>query len=82
MRVTTTDGYTLRFDWAGEGQTMVYGSPKALECFTDGLTLAGTETVSDRPTGVTPVPVGDEVALRVSAGTVAVWLTFEVLNMM
>ena len=97
MKVTTTDGHTLLFFRNGDpDHVFVAGTDESLDCFIDGVILAGTETVdgpenaSERSTGLIPysatasaleVPswASDRV-LRVSAGTVAIWLTFESLN--
>lgn len=63
MRVTTTDGHELLFVQEKPGMVLVYGSETALECFTNGVTLAGTEVVdgpendSERSTGLIPHPV-------------------------
>ena len=98
MRVTTTDGYELLFVQEKPDAVLVYGSDAAVDCFTNGVTLAGTEVVdgpepgSERSTGVSPQPApvlpseappeAAHTALRVTAGTVALWLTFETLNML
>lgn len=84
MQVVTTDGYTMTFEADGD-YVLVSGDQESLDCFTDGVVLAGTASLpdSERPSGVLPHSDPDrpsETILRVSAGTVALWLEQEVLN--
>lgn len=88
MRVTTTDGIEVFLLRESETSILIYGTSEALECVTDGLILSGTEhatgvvphTVDVLPSDAPSGSVG--MALRVSPGTVAVWLSFEALNML
>ena len=96
MQVTTADGHTLTFLQKNRETVTVYGSKAALDCFTNGVVLAGSETLdgseegSERSAGVVthlcsdrPVEVPSDVSdevLETTPGTVALWLSFEALN--
>lgn len=86
MRVTTDD-YELGLLRVSATEVEVSGSRESLECFTAGVALAGA---SRGPTGASKVEVVREPIeglegpengiLRVTEGTVALWLSFESLN--
>ena len=74
MKFTTKD-FDVRLESLENGQVAIYGSPESLEVVTDTIILCGTE----EGTGLRPDGSG---RLLCSAGTVALWLQFEVLNML
>lgn len=82
MKITTED-YELELSRVGPETVEVSGSSESLECFKAGVQLAGA---SRGPEGSSKVEVvresgeGLNGALRASEGTVALWLSFEVLN--
>lgn len=86
MRVTTDD-YELEIRRVSAGMVEVSGDVESLECFTAGVLLAGA---SRGPDGASRVEVVREPAeglkgpengvYRVTEGTAALWLSFEVLN--
>lgn len=96
MQVTTSDGHTLTFLQKNRETVTIYGSEAALDCFTDGVVLAGSEALdgsendSERSSGVIPHLRSDkpvevpsdvsDVVLETTPGTVALWLSFEALN--
>lgn len=73
MHIVTSDGYEYMITRISETEVEVSGDPEALQVLTDSAILGGTD--QDHP-GVMPMKDG----LRMSEGTVALWLSFEVLN--
>lgn len=87
MKVTTDD-YELDFvRIEAGGMVEVSGNAESLECFTAGVQLAGASEDRHGPSRVEVVresvegPQGPENGiLRVTDGTLALWLSFEALN--
>lgn len=78
MRIESED-YTLTLRRIGDGMVEVIGDTESLDCFTSGVVLAGPEQGSG--VVVHSVPTGSlDGRLRVSSGTVALWLQQEVLH--
>lgn len=71
VRVTTKD-FDVEIKATGDGWMRIDGSAEDLKTVTNTIVLAGAEEDS----GVAP----DNGGLRVREGTVALWLSFEVLN--
>lgn len=86
MRITTDD-YEIELRRVSAEEVEVSGSIDSLECFKAGVHLAGA---SRGPEGISKVEVvresgegleGPENGVyRVTEGTAALWLSFEVLN--
>jgi hypothetical protein len=75
MHIVTSDGYEYMITRISETEVEVSGNPEALQVLTDSAILGGTD--QDHP-GV--MPIEDGQVLRMSEGTAALWLSFEVLN--
>lgn len=77
MRIETAD-YTLSFKRVGD-LAEVTGNRSSLDCFTSGVILTGAE--EGRGVEVLTIPTdASEGRLRVSQGTLALWLQYEALN--
>lgn len=77
MRIESED-YVLEFKRVGES-VEVRGNAPSIDCFTSGVVLAGPEEDSGMEVRRVPTESLDGV-LRVSSGTVALWLQQEVLH--
>lgn len=87
MRILTSDDYEYELTKRDDGFVVVESTPEGLEVLLDTITLAGTATAlvrgEERSSGVQVLYDEDRPSDRrvaVQPGTVAMWLSFEVLN--
>lgn len=82
MQISTSD-YDLTISPEDSGTLLIMGDWDSLEAFKSGVALAGVSEGRGEPTEVEVVSVptlNDRGCYRATRGTVALFLSFEVLN--